>query len=128
MRILSEVAGEYNPQNLVASIVEGIQEKKGTNIAILDLSEVESAICHYFVICDGTSTTHVEAVADSVEETVRKLTSEKPFHTDGYSTAQWIILDYVDVMVHVFHKPVREYYALEDLWDDAKKTNIDNLF
>lgn len=118
----------YSSQELVKSVVAGIQEKKGTNIVILDLSEVEYAICDYYVICDGNSSTHVDSVADSVEDTVRKQTGEKALHVDGYANAQWIVLDYVDVVVHVFQRPVREYYELEELWSDAKRTVIDNFF
>ena len=118
----------YSSIGLVNSVVGGIQEKKGTNIVILDLREVEYAICDYFVICDGNSSTHVDSVADSVEETVRQQTGEKAFHVEGYNNAQWIVLDYVDVIVHVFQRPVREYYGLEELWSDAKRKVIDNIF
>ena len=118
----------YSSIGLVNSVVEGIQEKKGTNIVILDLREVEYAICDYFVICDGNSSTHVDSVADSVEDMVLKQIGEKAFHVEGYNNAQWIVLDYVDVIVHVFQRPVREYYELEELWSDAKRTVIDNIF
>ncbi len=119
---------DYSPQLLVDSIVEGIQEKKGTNIVILDLRSVDSAICSYFVICDGNSNTHVESVADSVEEVVRVKMGEKPFYTEGYDTAQWIILDYVDVVVHVFQRQARQFYDLEELWSDAGRTDIEDIF
>ncbi len=119
---------EYSLIELVNSVVEGIQEKKGTNIVILDLKDVECAICDYFVICDGNSSTHVGSVADSVEEVVQKQTGEKTFHVEGYSNAQWIVLDYADVIVHVFQRPVRAYYELEELWSDAKQTVIENIF
>ncbi|MBP8791427.1 MAG: ribosome silencing factor [Breznakibacter sp.] len=126
--MLSNYMDGYSSIGLVNSVVEGIQEKKGTNIVILDLREVEYAICDYFVICDGNSSTHVDSIADSVEETVRQQTGEKAFHVEGYNNAQWIVLDYVDVIVHVFQRPVREYYGLEELWSDAKRKVIDNIF
>ncbi len=119
---------DYSPRALVDTVVEGIQEKKGINIVVLDLGNIESAICSYFVICEGSSSTHVEAVADSVEEVVRVKMGEKPLRTEGYDTSQWIIHDYVDVVVHVFQRQVRQYYSLEELWDDAVRTEIENVF
>jgi len=118
----------YSAKQLADTIVEGIQEKKGTNIAILDLTKLDNTICQYFVICEGESTTHVDAVADSVDEYIRKQAGEKPNHVEGRENAQWILLDYFDVVVHVFHKDVRNFYNLEGLWADAKRTEIKNLF
>jgi len=118
----------YSAKQLADTIVEGIQEKKGTNIAILDLSKLDNTICQYFVICEGESTTHVDAVADSVDEFVRKHAGEKPNHIEGRENAQWILLDYFDVVVHVFHKDMRDFYNLEGLWADAKRTDIENVF
>nr|WP_321407300.1 ribosome silencing factor [uncultured Carboxylicivirga sp.] len=115
-------------KQLVDTIVEGIQEKKGTNIAILDLTELDNTICQYFVICDGDSNTHVDAVANSVEDYVRKHAEEKPNHTEGFTNAEWILLDYFDVVVHVFQRSQREFYNLEGLWADAERTDIENFF
>jgi len=115
-------------KQLADTIVEGIQDKKGTNIAILDLTKLDNTICQYFVICEGESTTHVDALAESVNEYVRKHADEKPNHVEGRENAQWILLDYFDVVVHVFHKDVRTFYNLEELWADAKRTEIENLF
>ena len=115
-------------KQLSDAVVEGIQEKKGTNIAILDMTGIENSICKYFIICDGDSNVHVDAVADSVDDYVRKKLNDRPFHIEGRKNAEWILLDYVDVIVHVFQRPVREFYNLEGLWADAKRTDIENLF
>ncbi|MCW3784964.1 ribosome silencing factor [Plebeiibacterium sediminum] len=115
-------------EQLVDTIVEGIQEKKGTNIAILDMREIDGSICQYFIICDGDSNTHVDAIGNSVEDYVRKQINDKPFHIEGRENAEWILVDYVDVVVHIFQKPIRSFYNLEDLWADAKRTDIENLF
>ncbi|TAJ10142.1 ribosome silencing factor [Marinilabiliaceae bacterium JC017] len=118
----------YSAKRLVDAVVEGIQEKKGTNIAVLDLTELDNSVCEYFIICDGDSNTHVDAVAGSVEDIVRKKTTERPYHSEGFENAEWILLDYVDVVVHVFQRSMRSFYNLEGLWADAKRTDIENLF
>ncbi|WP_026474596.1 ribosome silencing factor [Alkaliflexus imshenetskii] len=114
-------------KQLVDAIVEGIQDRKGGNITVLDMTVLENTITSYFVICDGTSNVQVDAIADSVEEYVRENLGEKPFHVEGRTNAQWILLDYLDVVVHVFQRPVREFYSLESLWADAPRTDIPNL-
>ena len=119
---------DNTPKELVDAVVEGIQEKKGKNIVVLDMTKIENSICKYFVICEGDSNIHVDAVADSVDEYVRKKLKEKPFHIEGQDNAEWILIDYVDVIVHVFQKSVREFYNLEGLWADAKRTDIEDLF
>lgn len=118
----------YSPKQLADVVVEGIQEKKGTDIVILDLTELDNTICQYFVLCSGDSNTHVDSIADSVEEYVREKLGDKPNHTEGRENAQWILLDYFDVVVHVFQRSDREFYSLEALWADAKRTDIENLF
>ncbi len=119
---------EATPKELVDAVVKGIQEKKGKNIVILDMTKIDNSICRYFVICDGDSNIHVDAVAESVDDYVRENLHEKPFHVEGRENAEWILIDYVDVIVHVFQKSVREFYNLEGLWADAKRTEIGNLF
>lgn len=114
-------------KKLAETIVKGIQEKKGTNILIVDLSGIEGTICHYFIICQGNSPTQVEAIADSVEEFARVNAGEKPVHVIGLDNAQWVAMDYTDVMVHIFLPEVRDYYSLESLWQDAKITQIPDL-
>ncbi len=115
-------------KQLVNTIVEGIQEKKGINIAILDLAELDNTICQYFIICDGDSNTHVDAIANSVIDYVREKLEDKPNHSEGFANAEWILLDYFDVVVHVFQRDQRSFYNLEGLWADAKRTDIKNLF
>ena len=119
---------EPKSKQFVDAVVEGIQEKKGKNITILDLTELEHTITDYFVICEGDSNVHVDAVSDSVEDYIRENLSEKPYHIEGRENAQWILIDYVDVVVHVFQHSVRDFYSLESLWADAKRTDIANLF
>ena len=111
-------------ERLIQTIIEGIQEKKGTNIVVADLQGIDGAICNYFIICQGNSPTQVEAITESVEEFARLNTGEKPIKVVGLENAQWVAMDYVDVMVHIFLPDVREYYNLETLWQDAKQTEI----
>lgn len=114
-------------EKLVEAITKGIQEKKGSNIIIVDLSGIEGAICHYFIICQGNSPSQVEAITDSVEEFVRINAQEKPVNITGLDNAQWVAMDYTDAMVHVFLPEVREFYDLENLWQDAKLIRIPDL-
>lgn len=112
--------------NLVNRIKEGIQEKKGKNIVLVDLTELE-AVCSYFVICEGTSNTHIAAITDSIIDYVKKNTGEKPFAMDGMENATWVVLDYGDVLVHVFERESRAFYNLEHLWSDAKLTVLPDM-
>ena len=111
---------------LLETIIEGIQELKGIDTAILDLKKIETAVCKYFVICSGTSNTHVSSITDSVKKIVSKEIQEKPWHIEGLNTSEWVLLDYSDIIVHVFQKQTREFYRLEDLWGDAKIRTIEN--
>lgn len=111
---------------LKEEIVKGIQEKKGLNITCLNLAKINSTVCDYFVVCHGTSNTHVHAIAESVEEQVNKQIGLKPSRKEGFINAEWILLDYLDVVVHVFQQNVREYYKLEDLWADAPSLMIED--
>jgi ribosome-associated protein len=115
-------------ESLVETVINGIQEKKGSRITVLDLRNIENMIAEFFVICEGDSNVHVDAVADSVEEIVRKDADEKPLHVEGKRNAEWVLLDYMNVVVHVFQKQVRSYYSLEDLWADAERKDIADLF
>jgi len=112
---------------LLDKIVEGIQEKKGEKISIVDMSKLENYVCRYFVICQGKSNTHVSAIADSVKDYVRKEIRVKPFATDGYENSYWIAMDYGDVIVHIFQPEFRDFYKLESLWADAVITEIPDL-
>jgi ribosome-associated protein len=114
-------------QELVNVITEAIQEKKGRDIVIADLRKIEGTICQYFIICTGNSPTQVEAIAESIGDMARERLKEKPTHVVGLENAQWVAMDYTDVLVHVFLPDVREYYDLEHLWEDAKIVQIENL-
>ncbi|MBO4826205.1 MAG: ribosome silencing factor [Prevotella sp.] len=114
-------------KKLVETIVKAIQEKKGSRIVVADMSMIDGAICKYFVICQGNSPTQVEAITDSVEEYARINAGERPVKVVGLENAQWVAMDYVDVMVHIFLPDVREYYNLENLWQDAPQTAIADL-
>ena len=108
-------------------ITGGIQEKKGKNIVIADLSSIDDTICNYFVICQGNSPSQVTAIVDSVKDYVRIATDNKPTAIDGLQNAQWVAMDYSDVLVHVFLPEVRDFYNLEHLWADAKLTYLPDL-
>ena len=110
-------------KRLVETITKGIQEKKGSKIVVADLNGVDGAIANYFVICQGNSPTQIEAIAESIGETVRKELKEKPTHVVGLGLNQWVAIDFVDVMVHVFLPEMRTFYDLEHLWADAKLTH-----
>jgi len=111
---------------LLETIIEGMKDVKGINITILDLSKIETAVCKYFVICSGTSNTHVSSVADSVRKHTSKEIGEKPWNTEGKNTSEWVLLDYCNIVVHVFQEQTREFYRLEDLWGDAEIRTIEN--
>ncbi len=106
--------------SLVDAVIKGIQEKKGQNIICLDLRKIQNAVCEHFIICQGNATTQVSAIADSIKEEVKKETGERPFHSEGYENSQWILVDYITVVVHIFLPDVRGFYNLEDLWADAE--------
>jgi len=113
--------------NLIAIILKAIDEIKGSDVQILDLREIENTICDYFIICTGTSNTHVNAISGIIQKKVGKLIQEKPWHVEGEGSADWILLDYVNVVVHVFQKHIREFYDIEGLWGDAKITKITSV-
>jgi ribosome-associated protein len=109
---------------IMEAAIEGLRRIKGKEITIIDLSTINHTECSYFLICHGTSGTQVDALAQSVETTVTELTGEKTWHKDGYRNAIWILLDYGDIMVHVFREEARTFYNLEGLWSDARVTNV----
>ena len=111
-------------EQLIEAIVEGIQRKKGLGLVKIDLTKINHTECKYFIICHGNSNTQVDAIAHSVEDTVEELMNEKAWHKDGYRNSLWILLDYADIMVHVFQKDSRDFYDLENLWADAPNETI----
>jgi ribosome-associated protein len=100
--------------------IHGIQEKKGNDIVRLDLRNIFSSVTDYFVVCHADSSTQVKAIAGSVEEEIFKATGQEPWRKEGLEYAEWILLDYIDVVIHVFRTDKREYYGVEDLWGDAE--------
>ena len=113
---------------LITEIIKGIEEVKGENITILDLREIENTVCDYFIICDGNSNTQVSAISGSVQKIVGKNLQEKPWHVEGEGNSEWVLMDYVNVVVHIFQKNIREFYDLESLWGDAKITSIKSSY
>lgn len=113
---------------LITEIIKGIEDVKGENITILDLREIENTVCDYFIICDGNSNTQVKAISGAIQKKVSKALKDKAWRVEGESNAEWILIDYVNIAVHVFQKQVREFYNLEDLWGDAKVTNIKSSY
>lgn len=114
--------------DLLASIIKGIEDVKGLDIDILDLREIDNSVCDYFVICNGNSNTQVNAIVGSVQKGVSKELKDKPWHVEGTDVGEWVLMDYVSIVVHVFQKHIREYYNIESLWGDAKITSIANKF
>lgn len=114
-------------ETLIKHITEAIQEKKGKNIVIADLRKLGNTICDYFVICQGNSPAQVGAITDSIEDELRIKCSCKPYAVDGLRNAQWVAMDYGEILVHIFLPDVREFYDIEHLWADAKLTTIPDL-
>ncbi len=113
---------------LITTIIAGIEEVKGKEITILDLRDIENTVCDYFIVCEGTSNTQVNAIVNSIQKLVSKTTKDKPWHVEGTDNAEWVLIDYVNVVVHVFQKHIREYYDIESLWGDAKMTQIETSY
>ncbi|RCT55933.1 ribosome silencing factor [Winogradskyella sp. KYW1333] len=113
---------------LITTMISGIEEVKGKEITILDLREIENTVCDYFIVCEGTSNTQVNAIVNSIQKQVSKILKDKPWHVEGEDNAEWVLMDYVNVVVHVFQKQVREYYDIESLWGDAKTTQIETSY
>jgi ribosome-associated protein len=115
---------QVSSDDLISVIIQGIEEVKGENIQLLDLRDIENTVCDYFIICSGNSNTQVKAIAGSVQKLVSKQVKDKPWHIEGENNAEWILMDYVNVAVHVFQKQIRDFYDIESLWGDAKITEI----
>lgn len=117
-----------NKANLSEVVVQGMLEKKATDIVVMDLRNIKGAIADFFVLCSASSDNQVDAIADSIEEEVWKSTMLRPWKSEGKQNKEWILLDYVDVVAHVFKKDRREFYSLDTLWGDAKITTIKDNF
>ncbi len=113
----TEAATEFSP--LVDAVISGIKEKKGHEIIVMNLIPTGTALADFFIICHGDSHTQVDALARSVEEEVQKLTGEKPVYKEGHLNAEWILLDYIHIVVHIFQREQRDFYGIERFWADA---------
>lgn len=114
-------------QEVIKQIIEGIQDKKGKEIVVVDMLKPGNSICDYFVICQGNSPTQVSAITDSIEDTVRINCKKKPYSIDGLRNSQWVAMDYGDILVHIFLPDVRKFYDIEHLWADATLTEIPDI-
>ena len=121
---MAKTKKQLKSDELTELIVKGIQEKKGENIVQLDLQGLDGAVTDYFIVCEANSTTQIGAIADSVEKEVREGCGEKPWHVEGTDNLEWVLLDYVNVVVHVFQPEKREFFNIEELWADAKIKEI----
>jgi len=119
---------QANTDQIVTEVIKGMEEVKGQEIQILDLRGIENTVCDYFVICSGTSNTQINAIVNSVQKLVSKNLKEKPWHIEGSDNAEWVLMDYVHVVVHVFQKHIREFYDIEGLWGDAKSVSIQTAY
>ena len=119
--------GLLSSEQLSKVVVKGMQEMKAEDIVLMDLRSVNNAVADFFVICSGNSDTHIDAIAESVDNEVNKTDGQNPWHREGYNNKIWVLLDYVDVVVHVFKHDNREFYALESLWGDAKITSYNEV-
>ena len=114
-------------EQVLEKVVEGIQERKGKRIVSVDMSQLQDAPCSYFVIAEGDSRVHVNAIAESVKDWVRDEIKVKPYAVDGVENAEWIAMDYGDIIVHIFQREARAFYDIEHLWEDAKLTEFEDL-
>tara|TARA_Y100001958_G_C21016412_1_gene394570 strand:+ start:403 stop:774 length:372 start_codon:yes stop_codon:yes gene_type:complete len=113
-----------NASSLIDEIIKGIENVKGEEIQVMDLNNIENTPCKYFIICSGNSNIQVMAIVNSIIKKVSKKIQEKPLHTEGLEAAEWVLIDYINVVVHVFQRKTREFYNIEELWGDAKSTLV----
>jgi ribosome-associated protein len=107
---------------IIKTIISAIQEKKGEHIISLDLRKINEAVADFFIICEAGNTSQVRAIADNVEDKVKEICGENPYHHEGFSKLQWVLIDHVNVVVHVMHPESRKFYKLEEMWSDAAMT------
>ena len=119
------VRSKSGDKSLVDEILYGIEDLKGVDVHIMDLSKISNTVCKFFILCTGTSNTHVAAIANSVRKNVSKKLKEKPYGMEGIENQEWVLIDYVDVVVHIFQREIREFYDIENLWGDAKIINVE---
>ena len=111
-------------EELSSLVVKGMEEKKAEDVSIMDLRNVKGAVSDFFVLCSGSSDTQLESIAESIEKEVKNQGGETPWRKEGFTNKEWILIDYVNVVAHIFKKNQREFYDLEDLWGDARITSI----
>ena len=115
-------------EQVVNKIIDALEDNKAHRIVKIDLRKIENCFCSFFVICHGTSGTHIAGLTDAVEEKLKEELNESPFHAEGMNTSRWAVLDYGDVVVHVFDKELRDYYKLEEFWGDGIIETIPETF
>ena len=119
---------KYISNELITNIINSIEEVKGEEVILIDMKKIDNSPCDYFIICDGSSNTQVNAIVSKIKKNVSKLLSEKPLNIEGLENCKWVLIDYINVVVHVFQKEIRNYYNIESLWGDAKHTKfVSNL-
>lgn len=116
--------GSGDPQSLSEFVVQGMLEKKAQDVVLMDLRKIPNAVADYFVICSGNSDTQIDAISDSIEEFVFKSMKQNPWKREGKQNKEWVLIDYVDVVAHVFNKEKRNYYGIEELWGDAEVSHF----
>ncbi len=121
---MKQFQNDVSSEVMSSWVVDGMLEKKGADIAVLDLRDIKHAIADYFIICSGNSDAQMDALSDSVEEQVHKKSKQNPWKREGKENKEWILLDYVDVVAHILSKEKRKFYGLEELWGDAKASKI----
>ena len=117
-----------NTDTLLAHIIEGIEEVKAEDINVLDLRKLENNVCKYFIVCSGSSNTQLRAISAAIQKLVSKSIHEKPWHVEGLERSEWVLMDFVDIVVHIFQKQTRSHYDIESLWGDAKQTLIESKY
>ncbi|MBC5773957.1 ribosome silencing factor [Pontibacter sp. KCTC 32443] len=118
---------EANSDILAELVVKGMQEKKATDIVVMNLKSLKNAVSDYFIIASANSDTQLDAIANAIEEEVFKATKQNPWQSEGRTNKEWVLLDYVDVVAHIFLKDKREFYALEELWGDARIQHVESV-
>ncbi len=119
--------GISSAERLSRIVVKGMLEKKAQDIVLMDLREIPNAVAQFFVVCSGNSDTQLDAITDSIDKEVFKELDENPWHIEGKNNKNWKLIDYIDVVAHVFKEDTREYYNLESLWGDAKIESIETI-
>ena len=119
---------KYSSKGLITNIIKSIEEVKGEEVILIDMKKIDNSPCDYFIICDGSSNTQVNAIVSKIKKNVSKLLSEKPLNIEGLENCKWVLIDYINIVVHVFQKEIRKYYNIESLWGDAKHTKFISNF